>query len=182
MAAAELTGAHEFILSLPRAYDTVVGERGAKLSGGERQRIVLARALVTDPRILILDEATAALDYEAERTIQKNMRRICAGRTVFIIAHRLSTLSVCDRIVVLDGGRLVEDGTHADLMAKAGVYRRLYFGGETGGNAGAHDRPIPDALVPSNVDGSEPVARLDGLDLPWPPKKTAAVEPAAGDD
>lgn len=182
MEAAELTGAHEFILSLPRAYDTVVGERGAKLSGGERQRIVLARALVTDPRILILDEATAALDYEAERAIQKNMRRICAGRTVFIIAHRLSTLSVCDRIVVLDGGRLVEDGTHGDLMARAGVYSRLYVGGETGGNAGAGDPPKPDALVPSDVGGSEPVAQLDGLDLPWPPKKTAAAEPAAGDD
>lgn len=158
--AAELTGAHAFILGLPKGYDTVVGERGAMLSGGERQRIVLARALVTDPRILILDEATAALDYEAERLIQRNMQRICAGRTVFVIAHRLSTLSVCDRILVIDEGRLVEDGTHDDLLTRGGVYARLYLGGERGADReGAAELPAaPAAVRPA----------LDPPDLRWP--------------
>jgi subfamily B ATP-binding cassette protein HlyB/CyaB len=167
MEAAELTGAHEFILSLPKGYDTVVGERGTMLSGGERQRIVLARALVTDPRILILDEATAALDYEAERLIQRNMKRICAGRTVFIIAHRLSTLSVCDRILVLDEGRLVEEGTHDALVTEGGVYARLYLGGERGGESGGELSAAPAPVRPV----------LDADDLRWP--KSAKSGPAA---
>src|SRR6202011_379998 len=97
VAAAELAGAHEFILALPQGYDTVVGERGASLSGGQRQRIAIARALIGNPRILIFDEATSALDYESERVIQDNMRRIAQGRTVLIIAHRLSAVSLADR-------------------------------------------------------------------------------------
>ena len=111
IAAAKLAGAHEFILELPDGYDTVVGERGSTLSGGQRQRIAIARALVTNPRILIFDEATSALDYESERVIQHNMRQITAGRTVFIIAHRLSTVRRADRIITIERGRLVEDGT-----------------------------------------------------------------------
>jgi subfamily B ATP-binding cassette protein HlyB/CyaB len=127
MAAARLAGAHEFILELPEAYDTVVGEHGATLSGGQRQRIAIARALMNQPRILIFDEATSALDYESERVIQQNMRAMCQGRTVIIIAHRLSAVRNANRIVVLDRGQIVEAGTHAELLQhEAGQYSRLY--------------------------------------------------------
>ena len=124
--ACKLAGAHEFILELAEGYDTLVGERGATLSGGQRQRIALARALLTNPRILILDEATSALDYESERIIQHNMRSICRERTVFIIAHRLSAVREADRIVVLDRGRIVEMGAHAELLAGQGQYAHLH--------------------------------------------------------
>ena len=126
MAAAELAGAHEFVLGLPDGYSTIVGERGASLSGGQRQRIAIARALVTDPRILILDEATSALDYESESIIQRNMRRIAVGRTVLIIAHRLSAVRQADRIITIEAGRIVEDGTHDELIKKAGRYASLH--------------------------------------------------------
>jgi subfamily B ATP-binding cassette protein HlyB/CyaB len=126
IAAAQLAGAHEFILELQEGYDSIVGERGSSLSGGQRQRIAVARALVSDPRILIFDEATSALDYESERIIQQNMRRIAEGRTVFIVAHRLSALRFTDRIVTIERGRLVEDGTHDDLIKKGGRYAALY--------------------------------------------------------
>ena len=124
--AAKLAGAHDFILELPEGYDTIVGEQGSNLSGGQRQRIAIARALVTDPRILIFDEATSALDYESEAIIQQNMRYICKGRTVFIIAHRLSSVRIASRILVIDGGRVVETGGHADLVEQGGYYSRLY--------------------------------------------------------
>jgi subfamily B ATP-binding cassette protein HlyB/CyaB len=126
MAAAVLAGAHDFILELPEGYDAVVGERGSSLSGGQRQRIAIARALVTNPRVLVFDEATSALDYESERIIQQNMRQIAQGRTVFIIAHRLSTVRLADRIVTLERGRLVEDGTHDELIGTGGRYATLY--------------------------------------------------------
>jgi subfamily B ATP-binding cassette protein HlyB/CyaB len=126
MRAAKLAGAHDFILELPEGYDTVVGERGSTVSGGQRQRIAIARALVTDPRILIFDEATSALDYESERVIQDNMKDIARGRTVFIIAHRLSTVRRTDRIIALDRGRLVEDGTHDELIRLGGPYAKLH--------------------------------------------------------
>lgn len=127
MAAAKLAGAHEFILELPEAYDTMVGEQGASLSGGQRQRIAIARALVTNPRILIFDEATSALDYESERIIQQNMQAICQGRTVIIIAHRLTALRNAHRIFVIDKGQLVEQGTQQELLAQEdGLYRHLF--------------------------------------------------------
>jgi subfamily B ATP-binding cassette protein HlyB/CyaB len=126
IAAAELAGAHDFIRELPEGYDTLVGERGGSLSGGQRQRIAIARALITDPRILIFDEATSALDYESERIIQQNMEQIAKGRTVFIIAHRLSTVRLADRILSIEQGRLVEDGTHDDLIRADGRYATLY--------------------------------------------------------
>jgi subfamily B ATP-binding cassette protein HlyB/CyaB len=126
IAAATLAGAHDFVMELPEGYDTVVGERGASLSGGQRQRIAIARALITNPRIVIFDEATSALDYESERIIQDNMQEIAKGRTVFIIAHRLSTVRRTDRIITIDRGRLVEDGTHDELIKTGGRYAMLY--------------------------------------------------------
>jgi subfamily B ATP-binding cassette protein HlyB/CyaB len=124
--AASLAGAHEFILQLPEGYDTVIGERGSTLSGGQRQRIAIARALLQNPKILIFDEATSALDYESERAIQVNMGAIAKGRTVIIIAHRLSTVRSANRILTLDKGRLVEDGTHDQLVTNGGRYATLH--------------------------------------------------------
>lgn len=123
--AAKLAGAHEFIIALPEGYDTVVAEHGASLSGGQRQRIAIARALVCNPRILIFDEATSALDFETERIIQNNMRAMSAGRTVFIIAHRLTAVRGADVIIAMDNGEIVETGTHDSLLLKGGYYAGL---------------------------------------------------------
>ena len=124
--AAKMAGGHEFILELPEGYDNEVGEHGCNLSGGQRQRIAIARALITNPKILIFDEATSALDYESEHIIHQNMRYICKGRTVFIIAHRLSAVREADHIVVVDKGQIVEGGTHTQLIEKQGYYSKLY--------------------------------------------------------
>lgn len=124
--AATIAGAHEFILELPEGYDTSVGERGAALSGGQRQRIAIARALLTNPKILIFDEATSALDYQSERIIMQNMSQITAGRTALLIAHRLSTVRRCDLIIVMDKGQIVEQGTHEQLLNEKGLYYHLY--------------------------------------------------------
>ena len=127
VAAARLAGAHEFILELAEGYDTVLEERGSNLSGGQRQRIAIARALAADPRIVVFDEATSALDYESERVLRENMSRIVAGRTVLVVAHRLSTVRHADRIVVLDRGAIVEEGSHRELLARpTGLYARLH--------------------------------------------------------
>jgi subfamily B ATP-binding cassette protein HlyB/CyaB len=124
---AQLAGAHEFISELTEGYDTIVGEQGSSLSGGQRQRIAIARALFTNPRILILDEATSALDYESEAIIQRNMAAICKGRTVLIIAHRLSAVRHANRIIVMDKGRIVEAGPHDALLQKTnGLYAHLW--------------------------------------------------------
>jgi subfamily B ATP-binding cassette protein HlyB/CyaB len=124
--AARLAGAHDFILELSQGYDTPIEERGANLSGGQRQRIAIARALITDPRILILDEATSALDAESEAIIQTNMRQIIQGRTVLIIAHRLSAIRIAQRIVTLEAGQITEQGSHESLMAAGGRYSRMW--------------------------------------------------------
>jgi subfamily B ATP-binding cassette protein HlyB/CyaB len=127
IAVAKLAGAHEFICELPEGYDSQVGENGTGLSGGQRQRVALARALLKDPRILIMDEATSALDYESERVIQEGMDRICRGRTVIVVAHRLSAVRNADRIVVLERGEIAEVGTQAELLSRpAGLYARLH--------------------------------------------------------
>jgi subfamily B ATP-binding cassette protein MsbA len=149
-AAARAANAHEFIIELPDGYDTMLGERGTRLSGGQRQRLAIARALLSDPPILILDEATSALDTESERLVQEAVDRLLQGRTVFVIAHRLSTVTHADQIVVLDRGEIVERGTHAELLAKRGAYSRLYtlqFGGN--GEAGDQAASTSSRMAPS---------------------------------
>ncbi len=126
MTAAKLAGAHDFILELPQGYNTQLGERGIGLSGGQCQRIAIARAILTDPKILIFDEATSALDYESERIIQQNMKEICDGRTVIIIAHRLSAIRECDTIAVMEKGNIIEQGSHSQLLSNGGRYASLW--------------------------------------------------------
>jgi ATP-binding cassette subfamily B protein len=126
VAAARAANIHDFIASLPDGYDTIVGERGYRLSGGEKQRVAIARVLLKDPRILVLDEATSSLDSQSEALIQAALERLMVGRTSIVIAHRLSTVLAADVILVMDQGRLVERGTHAELLAQGGLYATLY--------------------------------------------------------
>jgi ATP-binding cassette subfamily B protein len=151
--AARLANAHDFIMRLPKAYDTLVGERGVKLSGGERQRVALARAFLADAPILILDEATSSLDSESEALIQEAIVRLMRGRTAIIIAHRLSTVRALDRILVFDRGRIVEDGNHQALLANpGGLYRRLFDR-----QAGAIKEPISLIDAPQATTAAEPI-------------------------
>jgi subfamily B ATP-binding cassette protein MsbA len=126
MEAARQAQAHDFIMGLPKAYRTEVGERGIKLSGGQRQRIAIARAFLRNPRILIFDEATSHLDSESEQLVRQALEKIAQGRTVFTIAHRLSSIWRADKIAVIEDGELIQLGSHQDLMKSDGIYRRLY--------------------------------------------------------
>jgi ATP-binding cassette, subfamily B, bacterial len=145
-AAAKAAAIHDRVMDLPQGYDTIVGERGYKLSGGEKQRIAIARVLLKDPRILILDEATSALDTVSERLIQRALERLERGRTTIAIAHRLSTILRADQILVYDGGRIVERGTHASLLERGGLYSRLYHEQFEGGAGGAPGAPAAEPV------------------------------------
>jgi len=142
-AAARAAHAWEFIETLPQGIDTAIGERGAALSGGQRQRLAIARALLKDAPVLILDEATSALDNRSEQHVQEALRTAMTGRTTIVIAHRLSTVELADRIVVMDAGRIVEEGTHAQLLARAGVYAQLYQARDLAGAGQALDADFP---------------------------------------
>ncbi|HLI24331.1 MAG TPA: ABC transporter ATP-binding protein, partial [Acidimicrobiales bacterium] len=174
-AAARAAEAHEFITALPQGYQTPVGERGLSLSGGQRQRVALARALITDPRILILDDATSAVDARVEEEIHATLRRVMAGRTTLLVAHRRSTLRLADRIAVVDGGRVLDQGTHEELVARCDRYRELLSGPDlVDGTAVGLDAGVADAVV------GDPMG--SGVVTPeaWPVVATGAGSPSAG--
>jgi subfamily B ATP-binding cassette protein MsbA len=160
LAAAEAANAREFIDKLPNGIDSQVGERGVKLSGGQRQRIAIARAILRDPRILILDEATSSLDNESERLVQEALERLMVGRTTLVIAHRLTTVQRADRIVVIDDGAVVESGTHFELLAAEGLYHRLYTLAGRFENRLPDDVPSPTVTAPRDLQGQISVPSL----------------------
>jgi ATP-binding cassette subfamily B protein len=162
--AARAARAHEFVLKLPEGYDSLVGERGQSLSGGERQRVAIARAILVDPQILVLDEATSAVDVQTEREIQRALDNVVAGRTTIAIAHRLSTLAKADRLLVLKNGRVVESGSHRELLAQQGEYWRLQRAQQQAQPLGDVE---PEELEPELVSAPVPVPELATLQLEW---------------
>ncbi|MDQ3947207.1 MAG: ABC transporter ATP-binding protein/permease, partial [Actinomycetota bacterium] len=167
-AAAEAAEAAEFIEALPLGYDTVVGERGLTLSGGQRQRITLARALLTDPRILVLDDATSSVDQTVEAGIHATLRRLMAGRTTVIVAHRPSAVALADRVVMVEDGRVVADGTHAELLAGSTRYRE-FFGGESVGRLGGSSAPRSPSAPASDAQATRALASA------WAPGRVGAM-------
>lgn len=183
IAAAKMAGAHEFIVDLPEGYDNLVGEQGSNLSGGQRQRLAIARALINNPKILIFDEATSALDYESERLVQDNMANICKSRTVFIIAHRLSTVRQCNRILVMDKGRIVEEGSHDQLIELSGYYARLHsYQSHTPvlktivNPSDNHQRAHRVKTTPASGGSASPLAAADSVPAPEPEVSERAAE------
>jgi ATP-binding cassette subfamily B protein len=178
-AAARAAEAHEFIADLPHGYDTVVGEQGLTLSGGQRQRVALARALLTDPRILVLDDATSAVDARVEAEIHATLHRVMAGRTTLLIAHRRSTLALADRIAVLDEGRVVDTGTHEELTVRCPLYRLLISGpGDDAEGTDAGEIPIEQVADDRTVDGVTPALWRAGTDADGPPRREQTPVPA----
>ena len=155
--AARRAQAHDFISGLPQGYDTQVGERGLTLSGGQRQRLAIARALVSDPRVLILDDATSSVDASTEQSIKLALGEAMAGRTTFVIAHRLSTIALADQIVVLDHGRIVAQGSHAELLESSELYREIVT--QTGTSAAAAAEPIVAEHALAGEAGAGPAGR-----------------------
>ncbi|HWB53018.1 MAG TPA: ATP-binding cassette domain-containing protein, partial [Tepidisphaeraceae bacterium] len=160
-AAARLAQAHDFITEMPRGYDTMLGERGASLSGGQRQRLAIARAILTNPRILVLDDATAAVDPETEELIRKAMRFVMYDRTTFVIAHRVSTVKRADMVIVIENGRVTQTGTHNELMARDGHYRHIaavqLHGDETVDKESSHmDRMLDSSHIIRDTPSRDP--------------------------
>jgi ATP-binding cassette subfamily B protein len=151
-AASRLAGAHDFVVDLPNGYETLIGERGYSLSGGQRQRIAIARAIVADPRILVLDDATSAVDPSKEHEIRDAMQTVMSGRTTIVIAHRPATIAIADTVVLLDGGRAAATGTHAELLATNRRYRDVLAAMERPGLTGDGDADVADVDILAGAD------------------------------
>lgn len=163
IAAAKDSGAHDFISNLPLGYNTLVGEKGSQMSGGQKQRIAIARALIQNPKILLLDEATSALDYQSEKIVQETLDRVCKGRTTIVVSHRLSAIRGADRIVFIDKGHVIEDGTHSELIATKGYYYDMITAGNLEDEPEVDEKPDIDEK--NNTRSTEYNGKVNGKQL-----------------